>query len=447
MKNMLPQCRLPVVYAGTAQVAQVVSPPLGYRWSARELDFLTILRLAIVAALVLVVGACGGSGNSEPNTEDRREGATQQRSPSEERDGADTVENEVRTPEPQSEEVSQSSPDEIFAAFIGDRVTVGSLELTVLSVEPYDAAQHNIFNDANTRVQVQVRKHKGEEYDFSIFSEFTIIDLAGVGYDADVFCTECPDDVFDLTLYGDTAVQRFVYFEVPDRVVPVSLRYEPGLFFTDAVFIALSPTTAAGMDSNRPRSPPPRPRQSRNRSQVIGDRVTVGSLELVDPAPGAVSTFGDGTFVVGADIRPGRYRAVDLGAFCSWSRLSGFSGEFDDIIAIEIPQGASALVDIRPTDVGFESSGCGTWSSDLAAVTAGSTAPFGDGTYLVGVDVAPGTWRAPGGEFCTWQRLAGFSGDFGELIAIDIVAGPAIVSIAATDIGFSTTGCGSWTRG
>ena len=117
MKNMLPQCRLPVVYAGTAQVAQVVSPPLGYRWSARELDFLTILRLAIVAALVLVVGACGGSGNSEPNTEDRREGATQQRSPSEERDGADTVENEVRTPEPQSEEVSQSSPDEIFAAF------------------------------------------------------------------------------------------------------------------------------------------------------------------------------------------------------------------------------------------------------------------------------------------------------------------------------------------
>ena len=167
----------------------------------------------------------------------------------------------------------------------------------------------------------------------------------------------------------------------------------------------------------------------------------------VDPAPGAVSTFGDGTFVVGADIRPGRYRAVDLGAFCSWSRLSGFSGGFDDIIAIEIPQGASALVDIRPTDVGFESSGCGPWSSDLAAVTAGSTAPFGDGTYLVGVDVAPGTWRAPGGEFCTWQRLAGFSGDFGELIAIDIVTGPAIVSIAATDIGFSTTGCGSWTRG
>ena len=329
---------------------------------------------------------------------------------------------------------------------IGDRVTVGSLELTVLSVEPYDAAQHNIFNDGNTRVQVQVRKHKGEEYDFSIFSEFTIIDLAGVGYDADVFCTECPDDVFDLTLYGDTAVQRFVYFEVPDGVVPVSLRYEPGLSFTDAVFIALSPTTAAGITATE-EEPATAPAPEPEPKPVIGDRVTVGSLELVDPAPGAVSTFGDGTFVVGADIRPGRYRAVDLGAFCSWSRLSGFSGEFDDIIAIEIPQGASALVDIRPTDVGFESSGCGTWSSDLAAVTAGSTAPFGDGTYLVGVDVAPGTWRAPGGEFCTWQRLAGFSGDFGELIAIDIVAGPAIVSIAATDIGFSTTGCGSWTRG
>ena len=122
---------------------------------------------------------------------------------------------------------------------IGDRVTVGNLELTVLSVEAYDAAQHNMFNDGTTRVQVRVRKHKGDEYEFSLFSEFTLIDRDGVGYDADSFCAECPENVLDLTLYGEAAVQRFVYFEVPGGVVPVSLRYEPGLSFTDAVFIAL----------------------------------------------------------------------------------------------------------------------------------------------------------------------------------------------------------------
>ena len=71
--------------------------------------------------------------------------------------------------------------------------------------------------------------------------------------------------------------------------------------------------------------------------------------------------------------------------------------------------------------------------------------PFGDGTYLVGVDVAAGTWRAPGGEFCSWQRLAGFSGDFNEIIAIDVVDGPAIVIIAGTDVGFMASGCGVWT--
>ena len=61
-----------------------------------------------------------------------------------------------------------------------------------------------------------------------------------------------------------------------------------------------------------------------------------------------------------ADIAPGRYRTTSLSSFCSWSRLSGFGGS--DIIDIDIPSGASAIVDIAPTDVGFETNGCGSWS-------------------------------------------------------------------------------------
>ena len=161
---------------------------------------------------------------------------------------------------------------------------------------------------------------------------------------------------------------------------------------------------------------------------------------------GRLTTFGDGTYRVGLDLAPGRYRTTTLGSGCSWQRLRAFGGGLEDIIAITLPQGASALVDIAPTDLGFETSGCGTWTSDLSPASSAPSAPFGDGTYLVGVDIAPGTWRAPGGGFCSWQRLAGFSGELDDIIAIELPDGATIVTIAESDAGFETAGCGVWQR-
>ena len=174
--------------------------------------------------------------------------------------------------------------------------------------------------------------------------------------------------------------------------------------------------------------------------------LAIGEPPADDPPPdgGAVPTFGDGTYRVGTEILPGRYRTTTLGDLCAWSRLTGFSGEFDDLIAIQLPDGASALVDIAPTDAGFQTSGCGTWTTDLTAVTTSPTAPFEDGTYLVGTDIAPGTWRAPGGELCSWERLAGFSAEFADIVAIELPDGPTIVTVADTDVGFRTSSCGVW---
>jgi hypothetical protein len=42
-------------------------------------------------------------------------------------------------------------------------------------------------------------------------------------------------------------------------------------------------------------------------------------------------------------------------------RLSGFGGTFDEIIANDFGSGPR-MVTISPTDVGFESSGCGPWT-------------------------------------------------------------------------------------
>ena len=80
-----------------------------------------------------------------------------------------------------------------------------------------------------------------------------------------------------------------------------------------------------------------------------------------------------------------------------------------------------------------------------APPTTAAPAGFGDGTYVVGEDIDPGRYSAPGGEFCYWERLSGFGGTIDEIIANDISEGPATVEIAGSDAGFSTNGCGTWT--
>ncbi|MDQ1105439.1 hypothetical protein [Nocardioides zeae] len=69
----------------------------------------------------------------------------------------------------------------------------------------------------------------------------------------------------------------------------------------------------------------------------------------------------------------------------------------------------------------------------------------GDGIYVVGDDIQPGTYRSEGGDYCYWERLSGLSGEFDDLIANDNVTGPAIVSISPGDAAFSTNRCGTWT--
>lgn len=163
------------------------------------------------------------------------------------------------------------------------------------------------------------------------------------------------------------------------------------------------------------------------------------------PDPGPLS-FPDGTYRVGIDIAPGTYRNTDSSQFCYWERLSGFSGELNDIIANGFSD-ARQIVTIAPTDAGFVSRRCGRWVPDDTPLTSSPTAPFGDGMYRVGRDIAPGLWRnSDSTGFCYWERLRGFSGEFDDIIANEFSNAPQIVRIAPTDVGFSASRCGIWTR-
>jgi hypothetical protein len=162
------------------------------------------------------------------------------------------------------------------------------------------------------------------------------------------------------------------------------------------------------------------------------------------PAMAGTASFGGGTKRVGVDIKPGTYRTRSSVNSCYWERLRGFSGELNDIIANDFSSGYQ-VVTISATDKGFNSSRCGTWSSNLSRVTA-STTRFGQGTLIVNTDITPGTYRSSKGGSCYWARLRNFSGVTSSGVIANHFGSAGLVTIRSSDKGFQSSRCGTWTK-
>lgn len=84
-------------------------------------------------------------------------------------------------------------------------------------------------------------------------------------------------------------------------------------------------------------------------------------VDVRETFPAAPETsFGDGAYIVGKHIKPGRYRADGGADMCYWARVKHFKGGGIDGI---ITNGNTAgMIEIKPGDAGFMTYGCGTWS-------------------------------------------------------------------------------------
>jgi len=80
-------------------------------------------------------------------------------------------------------------------------------------------------------------------------------------------------------------------------------------------------------------------------------------ITVTEQSSAPAAGLKDGVSLVGVDVQPGTYR-TDSGS-CYWARLSGTSGELDDIIA---NGNGATVVTIDPTDVAFESRDCAPWT-------------------------------------------------------------------------------------
>jgi len=90
--------------------------------------------------------------------------------------------------------------------------------------------------------------------------------------------------------------------------------------------------------------------------------------------------------------------------------------------------------------------GPGVWPTPPPSPTATS---FGPGTWRVGTEIQPGTYRALGDgstSTCYWERLSGFGGTIDDIIANGGGSAPVVVTIEPSDAGFHSARCGAWTK-
>ncbi|WP_457031414.1 hypothetical protein [Kitasatospora sp. P5_F3] len=117
---------------------------------------------------------------------------------------------------------------------------------------------------------------------------------------------------------------------------------------------------------------------------------------------------------------------------------------------------AAAPVTAQPTvTVTVTATATVTAPAEPAAAPAPAPAPApgdtiaGNGTYLVGDDIQPGTYKTAGPGslgLCYWERGKDSSGGFDSIIANDNLTGQGVVTIKKTDKVFKTQGCQVWTK-
>jgi hypothetical protein len=152
-----------------------------------------------------------------------------------------------------------------------------------------------------------------------------------------------------------------------------------------------------------------------------------------------------GTYLVGKDIKPGIYVGLagqGILDSCYWARLSGLSGDLDDVLANDNAVG-QYYVQVLPTDKALET-GCELRPIEQVPARAKFLTSLAPGMYLVDRDIGPGTYRGKAGDdildSCYWERLSGVSGTLDDVIANDNAKGQYFIDVLATDFALNV-GC------
>lgn len=154
-----------------------------------------------------------------------------------------------------------------------------------------------------------------------------------------------------------------------------------------------------------------------------------------------------GLYKIGSKLKPGTYVARHASASCYWQRI-GAPNIYGSIVGQNYLKG-QAVITIDANDTAVQTGGCGSFIrlSDMPVKLLTTIPSSGD--YLVGLQLAPGTYRATYlGSACSWRTVRSFTG----VESVDVIAhgeptaGPVDVTITDDVTGFLVANCGVWTK-
>lgn len=188
-------------------------------------------------------------------------------------------------------------------------------------------------------------------------------------------------------------------------------------------------------------------RAARRRTMLLVLGVAAAALALT-------GCFGRGMWPTAAPLTstqmpPGLWRSVG-GSACTWARVAGGT-----TVGRNIRTNGPQYMQIEPSDSGVAIGDCVPFWQEpgpIARPIAQPGSPFGDGDFLVGYEITPGTYRATSasGQRCSWAVVRGFHGTDAAGRNPDFVRGDTTTAANPTaviepgDYGFTSQGCGQW---
>lgn len=91
----------------------------------------------------------------------------------------------------------------------------------------------------------------------------------------------------------------------------------------------------------------------------------------------------------------------------------------------------------------YSASSGSSGSSTAASLPAGT---YGSGTYAVGSEIQPGTYRTSGANYCYWARLTSADGELSSITANDDVSGSSTMVVKSSDKDIEYSGTCTWTK-
>lgn len=196
----------------------------------------------------------------------------------------------------------------------------------------------------------------------------------------------------------------------------------------ETAFASINQTANAGVPTNSPEptnTPVP----------------TETPIPTSTPDPNLINS---GTYIVNVDIQAGIYKGFageGLTSSCYWERLKDLTGNFESILANDNSIG-QYYIEVQGTDYALKTDCQLTRLPTIPAHTGEYPLVISAGTYLVGSDIQPGTYKGQGGNditsSCYWERLRSVSGGFDSILANDNATGQYYVQVLASDFALKT---------